>query len=1093
MTPTPPPAPCERSELPTRLGRFRIVSELGRGGCGVVFLAIDPELARKVALKLPRPEALVTPDLRRRFVREARAAAALDHPNLLPVYEAGEIGPVCYIANAYCEGPNLAAWLAGQDRPVPPNDAAALVAALAEGVQHAHDRKIVHRDIKPSNVLLWPATDAPRAPTDDLGQMVPKLSDFGMAKLIDQESSDSRSGAVLGTPGYMAPEQAEGRRKQVGRAADVYALGVILYEMLVGHSPFQGESDLDTLRRVVADEAIRPRRLRPKLPRDLETICLKCLEKDPRRRYASAQALADDLRRFLAGEPILARPTPVWERAGKWAWRRPAHAALAACLTLAALGAWGGILWHDAALQRSNQQLRGAAYRERALADEARTQHILAEQRLWLADRHVYAYRVLSAQQEWDAGRTERALEILETARPAPEERAHEFAWNYLWNLCRREVVFLRGHTAPVEQVAVSPDAAFLASSCEDGTIRLWDLATERCVQVWPGWTVNASWLGFSPDGRLVLARGRSAEDQPDEVRAWRVADGQPLPLDDASDWRLHALTVSPDGRTLAAGGVRSESGPGVLALWDLTTGRRRADLECGPHAIDAVAFSPDGTLLAAGNVNEAEVMLWQMETDDARAAFRLPGHEGGVAALTFSPDSRTLASGGQDGMIRLWDLDERRERQALEIDEGWVRFLSFSPDGKALAAGGPQLPAVRLWDLTTSRLRGSFPIHGDWTHAVAFAPDGRTIATCGQDQTAKVWDVNTGQLRATYEKLTGSVYALAFTPDSRQLVLGCEDPRLRLWKIVDDPAPPVPAGHRDELWGLAFSPDGRTLVSVGNETVEPEPLKFWDLATGRARLELPGHTSTVSCVAYTPDGQILVTGSLDNTVRIWQADGLLLHTLTDHTDRVRALAITPDGQTLATTGSDRTVRIWDLPSGHLRNVLKGHTNTVHALAISPDGTTVASGGNDETIVLWDLASGRRLRTLHATGQVWCLAFSPDGRTLASGSEYGPVTFWDPATGTPRLTLQRHSQGVRTLAFSPDGLVLASGGDDCAVRLWDVASGQDLLLLTGHAMKINALAFAPDGQTLASGSHDGGLILWRIGARTNPPRRTRKS
>ena len=308
-------------ESPARLGRFLVLEELGRGGFGVVFRAVDPSLGRDIALKVPRPETLMTPELRSRFLTEARAAARLDHPNIVPIYEAGEIGSISYIASAYREGTTLAGWLKARPEPVPPHLAARLIATLAEAVQHAHDRGILHRDLKPSNILLQSTTEGRSNSIEDDLPFIPRLTDFGLAKILDEAVAETRTGLPIGSPWYMAPEQAEGRSSAMGPATDVYALGTILYELLAGWPPFRGNSVLETLDQVRSIEPEPPSARRQELPRDLETICLRCLRKDPIERYPTASALADDLRRFLAGEPIRARPDGPLFRAWRWCLR----------------------------------------------------------------------------------------------------------------------------------------------------------------------------------------------------------------------------------------------------------------------------------------------------------------------------------------------------------------------------------------------------------------------------------------------------------------------------------------------------------------------------------------------------------------------------------------------------------------------------------------------------------------------------------------------------------------------------------------------------------------------------------------------------
>src|SRR5262249_4325701 len=330
----------------TWFGRFRLVRELGRGGCGIVFLAFDPRLRREVRLKVPRLEALLPPEARRRFLLEAQVAAGLDHPNVVPTYEAGEIGEVCYIASAYCPGPTLAAWFQARKEPVPSRRAPAPVATLAKAVDYVHGRGGLHRGLKPGNVLLQPPCEARPARGDDDAELIPRLTDFGLARLQEGDGSETRTGAVLGTPAYVSPEQAEGRRGEVGPATDVYALGAILYELLTGEPPFHGGTGLDVLRRVTSEEPRPPRNLRPDLPRDLNTICRRWLAKAPRRRYASALALANDLESWLENRPIAARPATPRERLVKWMRRRPAAALFVLLGVVVFAAALVGSLWH---------------------------------------------------------------------------------------------------------------------------------------------------------------------------------------------------------------------------------------------------------------------------------------------------------------------------------------------------------------------------------------------------------------------------------------------------------------------------------------------------------------------------------------------------------------------------------------------------------------------------------------------------------------------------------------------------------------------------------------------------------------------------
>ncbi len=381
-----------------------------------------PFCAGKSRVKIPRGDALADAECRARFQREARAAAGLDHPHLVPVHEAGQIGPICYIALAYCPGNNLAEWLTQRKSPVPWNQAAKLVATMSEAIQYAHSKGILHRDLKPSNVLLSPIDLAPEpagvvvngeaalrsglwAPEPGTA-FLPRITDFGMAKFALSDQSQTQTGQVLGTPSYMAPEQAGGQTDQVGPATDVYALGAMLYELVTDRPPFWNETPLETLLQVKTVDPVAPGRLRPRLPRDLETICLKCLHKEPRKRYASAQALADDLRRFLAGRAIQGRRRSSSELVLKWARRRPGLAAAITALVLVTALGIGGILhqWQATqhALAKENQALGEA---KAALEAEATARA--------KGEITLYHHRVALAYREWSNSNVVRANQLL--------------------------------------------------------------------------------------------------------------------------------------------------------------------------------------------------------------------------------------------------------------------------------------------------------------------------------------------------------------------------------------------------------------------------------------------------------------------------------------------------------------------------------------------------------------------------------------------------------------------------------------------------------------------------------------------------------
>ena len=459
-----------------RIGRFELRRQLGKGGCGIVFLAYDPKLQREVALKIPRPEMLLNQDAKRRLIREALAAAEFDHPNLVPVYETGEIGPICYIATAFCPGQTLAEWLDRQAFPVPVRQAARLVATVGEAVQHAHDRGVLHRDLKPNNVILQEVkveeNDEPPPGSVVLrGEPVlPRLVDFGLAKLVERGGpSETGTRQILGTPKYMAPEQAQARREDIGPPADVYGLGVMLYEMIAGRAPYDGASDVEVLRQSVEGKPIPPRELRPDLPRDLEAICLKAMARTTAERYRTAIDLADDLRRFLDGRPTVARPLAFSGRAVRWLRRND---------QLVAIAVLAVIVLFVTALATRNSYLSRQLRQDHDNVPE-RAGHAQPNCRTGAASTRGTCRTRTSRGAAGTRGPRSDALERVRSANRMLMERT-EFVHDYLARLVKTDQLTIVCPAGPVTALAVAPDGKRLASGHADGTLAVWDRATGK-------------------------------------------------------------------------------------------------------------------------------------------------------------------------------------------------------------------------------------------------------------------------------------------------------------------------------------------------------------------------------------------------------------------------------------------------------------------------------------------------------------------------------------------------------------------------------------------------------------------------------------
>ncbi len=1041
-------------DIGTMIGRYKLLERVGEGGMAVVYMAEQQHpVRRRVAVKVIKP-GMDTESVIARFQAERQALALMDHPHIAKVFDGGTTDDRRpYFVMELVRGVPITEFcdqnrLSGLQR-------LELFILVCEAVQHAHQKGIIHRDIKPSNVLV--------ALHD--GRPVPKVIDFGIAKATQSRLTDktvfTKFQCFIGTPAYMSPEQAHMDSMDIDTRTDVYALGALLYELLTGRTPFEPKeltsfedcretilkkdparpsARLSTLagseRTTVArHRCAEPSQLVRLLRSDLDWITMRCLEKERQRRYESASALAQDIRRYLDGDVVVARPPSTTYRLGKLIRRNKVAAAIFTVVVLASfVSAWQAVRATRAVWEQ--HRLTGEV--ELALELEGQ-QRRRAEREEEAASRRAYNSDMTLGQLALSANNYGRVVDLLNRNRPINGGRdLRQWEWRYFWNQVRSEATFsLPQQSDAIAGLALSRDLRLLVTTELVGRLKLWDLRNHATLMEYDE-------PGFNP----------------------------------------RAFALSRDGLQLAT--ILQENNQSTVKIWSVAT-RKVVDQFSRDGWVSAVAFTPDGEdLLLFGH--DRSLDRWQVRDQrlvkvvDPISATQAAARFQGQAA--FSPDCTRIAFLAGD-RIHIMNVDGGAVVAELEGFEGGTWSLAFSPDGTQLAAG-PWSAAtstdIKVFSLESGEELRRLVGHVSWVPALAFTSRGTELVSAGADQTIRIWNVKNGQQRALFHGHRSEIYRVTASSDGSLIVSGAKDGTVLAWNANQVPrlsrfdSLPVPVTQ------LAFMPESDSFLSVdtyGNSTL-------WDSETMQPIEVVTSLGQDVRKLLVSSDGSRVYATTLGGGIRLldWPTRQVIATIENETGPTTELVGLINRDRSLVFRDADLTIRLVDsdtLVTGSSWKTTLNAAPFYNSAGLSGQTNVLAIGGVRAPLHLVDLANGQvdTAPSSHNWGAS-DIAFSPNGRQFATSSLEGTIRLWDTSTLEVINELRGHLIGVNAIVYSPDGqrLASASQGDE-AVKLWDATTGQEVATLKGEGLISDGLAFSPDGNLLVGINAQGKAHIWR--------------